>query len=140
MIPFNLLLPLDMNPLEMDLYRMGNASWPGFSQDRAMVDLKIDILNGVEIVRANGNGFSASTKITEFMKRPGKKIWLIGAGIKIDGKIQVVKDMRIGHDGHYMFAPIQDMPLMEYLKIMAEMCLDKVHCRLLSQQEVLSAR
>ena len=45
---------MDIGKFTKDLYRMGNAKWPAFTEDRARVDVAIRIQDGIEIVVANG--------------------------------------------------------------------------------------
>lgn len=94
---------------------MGNARWPNFSEVRARADAPISIQNGVEVVTANGNGFSASDKITTVMQQPGKKVWRIKKGAALPPELVLVKDLRPKHQGHYMIAPAKTMPLKKYL-------------------------
>ena len=58
MISTEELFIMDVVEFTKDLYRMGNAKWPSFTEDRARVDVVIIIAAGVETVVANGNGFS----------------------------------------------------------------------------------
>ena len=51
---------------------MGNATWTKFDEDRARVDVVITKRDGVDIVIANGNGFSAFDHLTKIMKKSGK--------------------------------------------------------------------
>ena len=65
---------LDVAKFTKDLYRMGNGTWPAFTEDRARTDIVILKQDGIETVQANGNGFSAFDHLTPIMKKPGKKI------------------------------------------------------------------
>jgi acetamidase/formamidase len=64
---------MDITQFTKDLYRMGNSTWPAFTEDRARVDLVVVEKNGIETVLANGNGFSAFDHLTKQMQRPGKR-------------------------------------------------------------------
>ncbi len=128
MIPFDLLLVLDLSALHKDMFRMGNSTWPSFSRDRAKIDLLIVSINGVDTVMANGNGFSAYDHLTPIMKNPTKKIWKMKSGTRLDKRIRLVKDLRKGHEGHYMFAPAENMPLEDYLQIFIDLANDTTHC------------
>lgn len=128
MIPFNLLLVMDLSALHKDMFRMGNTTWPSFSRDRAKVDLLILVIGGVETVVANGNGFSAFDHLTEIMKNPTKKVWKMKAGTQLDKRIRLVKDLRKGHEGHYMLAPTENMPLEEYLHIFVDLAKNTTNC------------
>ena len=102
---------LDVGEFTRDLYRMGNAVWPNFSEDRARIDVIITKRDGIDTVIANGNGFSAFDHLTKIMKKPGKKIRRIKKGVPLPIGLILVKDKRPGQDGHYMIAPGRNMPL-----------------------------
>ena len=89
----------------------------------------------MEIVIANGNGFSAFGHLTKIMKKPGKKIWKIKKGAKLSPELRLVKDMRPANKGHYMIAPAEDMPLKKYLGFLEELGLDRSKVSLVTQME-----
>ena len=122
---------LDVSEFTKDLYRMGNARWPNFSEARARADVPISSLNGVDVVIANGNGFSASDKITGLMQQPGKKVWRIKKGAALPPELVLVKDLRPNHEGHYMIAPAKTMPLKKYLGALEELGMDPARVQLI---------
>jgi len=124
-IPLQDLYILDVVEFSKDLFRMGNSTWPGFSEDRARIDLEIRLINDVEVVIANGNGFSAFDHITTAMKKPGKKVWKIRKGAIIPHGLKLVEDKRPGHKGHYMIAPQESMPLLKFLGLLEELGMDR---------------
>ena len=126
---------MDIAEFTKDLYRMGNATWPSFSENRARVDVAIINNNGIDTVIANGNGFSAFDHLTKQLRRPDKIVWKIKKGVSIPTELKLVKDLRPGHDGHYMIAPATDMPLKKYLGILEELGLDKSKVELVTPQE-----
>jgi hypothetical protein len=126
MIASNDLYILDIANFTKDLYRMGNAIWPKFDEDRARVDVVIILRNDIEVVLANGNGFSAYDHLTSTMKKPGKKIWRIRKGVSLPPELKLVKDMRPGHEGHYMIAPAAEMPLKKYLGALEELGMNRL--------------
>ena len=81
--------------------------------------------DGIDVVVANGNGFSAFDHLTAIMKRPGKKVWRIKRGAMIPPDLRLVKDLRPAHDGHYMIAPATTMPLKKYLGLLEELGMDR---------------
>lgn len=97
---------MDVTEFTKELYRMGNAHWPAFTEDRARVDLVIFKRDGIETVIANGNGFSAFDHFTKTMRKPGKKIWRIRKGVSLPAGLKLVKDKRPGHKG-----PLYDCPV-----------------------------
>lgn len=125
MIALSELYIMDVASFTKDLYRMGNATWPAFTEDRARTDVIISIQDGVEIVIANGNGFSAFDHMTKIMQKPGKKVWRIKKGAALPPELKLVKDNRPGHEGHYMIAPAKNMPLKKYLGALEELGLDR---------------
>lgn len=130
---------MDIGEFTHDLYRMGNATWPKFDEDRARSDVVIKKVDGIEKVIANGNGFSAFDHLTKTMQKPGKKIWRIKKDAIIPKELRVVKDMRKGHEGHYMLAPSDNMTLKKYLGILEELGLDRTKVVKLTVQEIANA-
>lgn len=125
MIATDNLYIMDVAEFSKDLYRMGNATWPSFTEKRARVDVQIVERDGIETVLANGNGFSAFDHMTKVMKKPGRKVWRIKKGAALPPDLKLVKDRRSGHEGHYMIAPAKDMPLKKYLGLLEELGMDR---------------
>jgi hypothetical protein len=130
---------MDVGKFTKDLYRMGNATWPNFSEKRAKVDVVIIMRDGIELVEANGNGFSAFDHITKIMRKPGKKVWKISKGATLPQELKIVKDMRPGYEGHYMIAPATRMTLKKYLGILEELGLDRSRVKLVTSTELANA-
>lgn len=122
---------MDVTEFTKELYRMGNATWPAFTEERARRDVRIVVQDGIETVVSNGNGFSAFDHITKIMAKPGKKVWKIKKGAALPPELVLVKDKRPGHEGHYMIAPVKNMPLRKYLGAMEELGLDRSKVQLL---------
>ena len=127
---------MDVGEFTKELYRMGNATWPAFTEDRARVDVVITKKDGIDMVEANGNGFSAFDHITKIMKKPGKKVWKIKKDVSIPPELKLVKDMRKGHEGHYMIAPEKRMTLKKYLGVLEELGLDRTKVVLVNKLEL----
>jgi hypothetical protein len=127
---------MDIGEFSKNLFRMGNATWPKFDEGRARIDVLITKRDGIDIVIANGNGFSAFDHLTKIMKKPGKKIWKIKRGVSIPKELKLVKDLRIGHEGHYMIVPKENMSLKKYLGILEELGLDRSKVQLLTTMEL----
>ncbi len=125
---------MDVGAFTKDLYRMGNARWPAFTEDRARVDVIIIVREGIETVIANGNGFSAFDHLTKIMMKPGKKVWRIRKGAALPNELTLVKDRRLGHEGHYMIAPAKNMPLKKYLGALEELGLDRSRVQLVTNK------
>lgn len=127
---------MDVKEFTKDLYRMGNATWPNFSESRARSDVVILDRGGIEEVMANGNGFSAFDHFTPIMKKPGKKIWRIKKGAALPKDLCLVKDKREGHEGHYMIAPVKKMTLQVYLDKLEELGRDPSRVELVPAEEI----
>ncbi len=127
----------DLNALREDLYRMGDAASPNFSEDRGLRDCQVVDRDGIKVVIANGRGFSAFNRITELM-RTKKSIWRIRKGSALPDEIRLVKDM--SNPGPYMLAPVNDMPFKKYLGALEEMATNPLVSSKLTAQEVQNAR
>lgn len=127
---------MDVGEFTKELYRMGNAMWPAFTEDRARIDLVIIKRDGIDIVLANGNGFSAFDHFTKTMRKPGKKVWRIKKGVPLPEGLKLVKDKRPGHEGHYMIAPSTNIPLKKYLGMLEELGLDRTKVQLVTKMEL----
>ena len=124
---------LNVAELTKDLYRMGNATWPAFTEQRLRIDVKIEVHNGVEVVVANGNGFSAYDHLTQVMKVPGNKIWRIKKGASLGDDLVIAQDCRPGQDGrHYFVAPKRTMPLKKFLGALEELGMDRSRVELVT--------
>ena len=129
---------MDIDKLTKDLFRMGNSQGLAFTASRAEIDVTIVEQQGIKVVLAHGNGFSAFDYFTEIMKRPNKKIWKIKKGAKLPVGLALVKDRRPGHNGHYMIAPSKAMPLTKYLGALEELGLDRNRVKRVNVQQELS--
>jgi len=129
---------MDINTLHEDLYRMGNSCSPSFSENRGLKDCFVSNEDGINIVYANGNGFSAFNSVTPLMKKKGKNVWRIKQGASLEG-LSLVKDMRPDHKGHYMLAPVDKMPFMKYLGLLEEFGSDVSKCVKLTPEEIKNA-
>lgn len=92
-----------------DLFRCGNATSPKLANVRPK-DVHLDGNNVV----ADGSGISTFNK--EGIKSMYGQIWSIQQGTAIPKDLKVVKD----NARHYSIAPIQDMPIEHYKKILNE--------------------
>lgn len=140
MIALENLYIMDVVTFTENIYRMGNATWPSFTEDRARKDLQIRHTDRGDVVVANGNGFSAFNYITDTMRKPGQKVWRIAKGARLPEGVVLVEDRRPDHRGHYMLAPQQDMPLKKYLGLLEELGMNRLWVRLVLPQEIQNAR
>jgi hypothetical protein len=127
---------MDVKEFTAALYRMGYEKHPNFTDKRARVDLIVRVVDGVEVVVANGNGFSAFDHLTPIMRQPGKVIWKIFKGAPIPEGLRLVKDLRPGHEGHFMIAPQSDMPLKKFLGLLEELAIDPKRMKKLTVGEL----
>ena len=111
--------------LTHDFYRNGNATGPRLDHVRPFHDVAIITTNGIQTIVANGNGISLSTKFDP--KR--KNTWKVPFKTSLPHGIKLVKDLRPGHDGHYMLAPAQNMPFVKFVGLLQELA---IHCQRVS--------
>ena len=130
----------DITVLQKHFYRMAGAQPQGlFTKSRAFKDLVIYSKDGFDFVRANGNGFSLSDRITESMKKPNRVVWRLSATLPLPRGIILVRDMTPDKIGHFMLAPAENMPLDKYLGLLQEIVADGVRCLKLSYMEITNA-
>jgi hypothetical protein len=72
------------------------------------------------------------------MEKPGKKVWKIKKGASLSLELVLVKEQRLGYDGHYMTAPVKNMPLRKYLGTIEEFGLDRSKVQLLIAESGLN--
>ena len=60
-------------------------------------------------------------------------------GASLPTELKIVKDMRPGHEGHYMIAPAKNMTLKKYLGILEELGLDRSRVKLVAKEELANA-
>lgn len=131
---------MDVADLPFDLFRGGNAQGFQFHEDRAIKDCITYPKEGVTFVRANLTGFSCFNHLTDRMRRQGKNIWKLKRGAVLPSELKLVKDQRRGHEGHYMLAPVKDMPLRKYIGLIEELERDPSKCVRLTPQEIRNGK
>jgi len=99
-----------------DVFRMGNSTTHRMSVIRQDEILTMEI-KGVTIVVANNNGVSVWTKEGIIEKGLTGYAWLIKTGTNLPAGLKLVNDT----PGHYMLAPIKNMPLDTYKGLLEEM-------------------
>jgi hypothetical protein len=130
----------DITVLQKHFYRMGGMRPQDlFTRTRAFKDLIIYPKDSFDFVKANGNGFSLSDRITDGMKKPGRIVWRLSATLPLPKGIVLVRDMTPDKVGHYMLAPAVDMPLDKYLGLLQEIVVNRLLCTQLSSLEVANA-
>ena len=131
---------MDVADIPFDLYRGGNTMGFQFHEERALKDCITFPKDGVMYVRANLTGFSCFDRITDRMKRQGKNIWKLKKGVLLPPELKLVKDQRRGHEGHFMLAPVHDMPLKKYIGLLEELERDPTKCVKLTPQEIKNGK
>jgi len=63
-------------------------------------------------------------------------VWKIKKGVQLPIGLKLVKDIRVGHKGHYMIAPSKNMPLKKYLGLLEELGLDRSNVSLVTQLQL----
>jgi len=99
-----------------DVYRMGNSKTHRMSVIR-QDEVNIIEIKGVPIVVANNKGVSVWTKEGVIEKGLTGYAWLIKNGVSVPQGLKLVCDT----PGHYMLAPIRNMPLDSYKGLLEEM-------------------
>ena len=99
-----------------DVYRMGNSTSHRMTVIRQDEVITTEI-KGVIIVVANNTGISVWTKEGVIEKGLTGYAWLINAGSSLPIGLKLVNDV----PGHYMLAPVHNMPLDTYKGLLEEM-------------------
>lgn len=99
-----------------DVYRMGNSTTHRMSVIRQDEILTMK-MKGVTMVVANNNGVSVWTKEGIIEKKLTGYAWLIKTGTSLPIGLKLVNDT----PGHYMLAPIKNMPIDTYKGLLEEM-------------------
>jgi hypothetical protein len=99
-----------------DVYRMGNSDSHRMSVIRHD-EVMTTVIKGVTIVIANNNGISVWTKEGIVEKGLTGYAWLIKTGTSLPFGLKLVNDTL----GHYMLAPVRNMPLDTYKGLLEEM-------------------
>ena len=129
---------MDLDALHTDLYRMGNATSPNFSEGRGLRDCRTYEKFGIKFVVADVNGFSDFDKIIAAMRRPGIHVWKIKKNSPLPTGLRLAKDLT--NPGHYMLVPTNDMPLKKYLGLLEEIAANPQITEKLTTQEIQNAR
>jgi len=95
---------------------MGNSTTHKMSVIR-QDEILTTVIKGVTIVVANNNGVSVWTKEGIIEKGLTGYAWLIRTGTALPNKLKLVNDT----PGHYMLAPVKNMPLDTYKGLLEEM-------------------
>ncbi|MCI0504502.1 MAG: hypothetical protein L0Z73_00185 [Gammaproteobacteria bacterium] len=98
-----------------DVYRMGNSTTHRMSVIRQDEILTMQ-MKGVTMVVANNNGVSVWTKEGIIEKQLTGYAWLIKTGTSLPNGLRLVNDT----PGHYMLAPIKNMPIDTYKGLLEE--------------------
>jgi hypothetical protein len=93
-----------------DLYRRGNASGPRLTHVRIGKDIVAFPSGGTDWVSARSGGVS-----TFSVQGPGPNWWLLAAGFDHPDDLLVVND----HGDHYNWEPNVDLPLADYIRLLA---------------------
>lgn len=99
-----------------DVYRIGNSASHRISVVR-QDEVQTTVIKGVTIVIANNNGISVWTKEGIVEKGLTGYAWLIKANTSLPFGLKLVNDT----PGHYMLAPVKNMPLDTYKGLLEEM-------------------
>ncbi|MDM3848221.1 MAG: hypothetical protein PT116_25145 [Aphanizomenon gracile PMC638.10] len=100
-----------MNNTPIILYRQGNANSPRMDNVRPDKDIACyDQDGGVWVMTTLADGESTGEISTFANPGYGKNWWQLQAGTKIPEQLELVND----YDNHWLWKPIQDMPLEDF--------------------------
>ena len=103
----------------LDLYRFGNAMHSRLDNARPLKDIAVQVINGIEVVIANGNGVSLSSTFD-----PSKRnTWKLAKSTPLPVGLSLVSDLRPGRQDHFLLAPSMNMPLVKYIGLLQELAL-----------------
>ncbi len=139
MLPLTDLYLTALRELHAALYRVQFPPDPLFPESRLLVDVVLYPKNGVNWIVANGNGASLFDHVKPWMKRPGRNVYRFAKTTPIPRGLLLSKDMRPGQEGHYMIAPVQDMPVSVYTGLLEQQLSNSAFCQMLSIREVEDA-
>ncbi|MBR8416735.1 hypothetical protein K6W16_02715 [Burkholderia dolosa] len=105
--------------LRLDLYRFGNSTSSRLDHVRPFKDVMVAMSNGVRIIVANRNGISLTSKYDP--KKRG--VWRIPRDTRLPAGLLLIKDLRPGHEGHYMLAPSSSMPFAKFIGLLQELAM-----------------
>lgn len=119
MIPSVFLFLEESSLILLDLYRFGNATHPKLDHARPLKDIAVQVVNGIEVVIANGNGISLSSTFD-----PTKRnTWKLAKSTQLPIGLTLVHDLRPGRKDHFLLAPASNMPLLKYIGLLQELAL-----------------
>ncbi|MFN7524748.1 MAG: hypothetical protein ACK5RD_16720, partial [Aphanizomenon sp.] len=100
-----------MDNTPITLYRQGNANSPRMDNVRPDKDIACYDKEGrVWVMTTLADGESTGGISTSANPGYGKNWWQLQAGTKIPEQLELVND----YDNHWLWKPIQDMPLEDY--------------------------
>ncbi|HXQ52301.1 MAG TPA: hypothetical protein VN802_14495 [Stellaceae bacterium] len=109
-----------MGTTPIDLYRAGDAIGPGLDILKPG-DAVIFQKNGVDWVRAQSHGTTSapsgvsSTAVTWKLLGRNSRWWKLSAGMQYPAELDVFQD----HGNHWVWVPVRDMPLSDYVAALA---------------------
>jgi hypothetical protein len=100
-----------MGVTPFDLYRIGDNAGAALDYIRVGTDVNIYVVNGIDWVIAENNGASVRSTMHR-LGRPNSRWWRLAAQTQYSASLDLFND----HGNHWMFVPIRDMPLAEFLR------------------------
>jgi hypothetical protein len=94
----------------IDLYRIGDTNGAAFSYVRAGVDVDVYKRGMDDWVKANSKGASTRS-VTYQLKQPTDRWWKLPANTNYPAVLDVFND----HGNHWLWIPLQDMALADYI-------------------------
>jgi hypothetical protein len=118
-----------------DVYRLGNAAGPKLDNVRQS-DVETNEINGVVMVVANGKGVSVFDRDGLARVPLAGWVWRIPARTPLPAGLKFVHDPLPDIPGHYVIAPVHNMPLAKYKGLLEELA---VHAVKVGKHEVKQA-
>lgn len=112
------MLPLEFYLIPEEIFRLGNSNSPRLSNIRPR-DVNITIVNGIEVIIANGKGISVFDKQRINEAPMSGWVWQFSQNTQIPIGLKLVQDKK----HHYCIAPIQNMPIDKYKGLLEEMAM-----------------
>ena len=112
------MLPKEFYIIPEEIFRLGNSNSPRLSNVRPR-DVNTTIINGIEVIIANGKGISVFDKAGINESPMSGWVWQFSQNIQIPVGLKLVQDKK----HHYCIAPVQNMPVDKYKGLLEEMAM-----------------
>jgi len=112
------MLPREFYIIPEEIFRLGNSNSPRLSNVRPR-DVNTTIINGIEVIIANGKGVSVFDKAGINEAPMSGWVWQFSQSTHVPIGLKLVQDKK----HHYCIAPVQNMPIDKYKGLLEEMAM-----------------